>query len=367
MTEAHDMDMTTTKYLILTIFIIIGMLFGARLIFNGVVRSLKQDKQKLTDNITHTKNGIPIIPRHLRKIQTKVEVNSTDENALANQQVSQSQGHKTIQQRSQTPVSSAQNNVSTIPKQDKNEQNMVEQANQQPQNTQTEAQEETDFIIVLDDDNEHTETTATRRVVTPNDAFANLATATEILMPSIETVKEPAFTEQSPVIDKYLAEKQQQDQNSPLNNPEFNINLTIQPINPAIPIRGDVLLSLIDKYGLKFGILNMFHRYKDKDGSGILWFSMMAMTEEGLSGFDINALPYSHYQSLLLFLPLPHPTALQGFDAMVSIAELMAKDLNAIVLDEYNNELTLENKKQLRDSVDDYQAQYLRQQNINGF
>lgn len=182
-----------------------------------------------------------------------------------------------------------------------------------------------------------------------NDAFYNLAFATERLMPTVKTVDEPEFTENSPVLDQHLLANADFDQNSPLKQADDNLNITIIPLNEFSRISGKKLLKLVDDFGFKFGAMNMFHRYQNKDGSGVLWFSMMGLSKDGVVPFDLNTLPETtELKGLVMFLPLPHPKLLQGFDSMMSIAGLIARELEAFLVDEEGEPITREYKIQLR-------------------
>ena len=125
---------------------------------------------------------------------------------------------------------------------------------------------------------------------------------------------------------------------------------------PTTVIRGRELLALIDKYGLRYGAMNMFHRYEHKDGTGILWFSMMGITDNGIAPFDPHSVATNTYNGVVVFLSLPHPQAVHSFDSMMSIAYMMASDLDAMILDEENEPVTPEYKQQLRNQVRDYQG-----------
>src|SRR5699024_11288545 len=93
-----------------------------------------------------------------------------------------------------------------------------------------------------------------------------------------------------PIFDQHLSEPVDEAQNGPLINAKDNINITILPHQyrdrPAAVIRGRDLLALVDKYGLRYGAMNMFHCYEQKDGTGMLWFSMMGITDSGIAPFD---------------------------------------------------------------------------------
>lgn len=186
------------------------------------------------------------------------------------------------------------------------------------------------------------------------DAFSLLASATETITPVVHTfdenqLKKETFAENSPILDTHIQAQEDQDQNSPLKNAVENINISIVPNEQFGRISGKDVLMLVDKYGMKYGAMNMFHRYEFKEGTGLLWFSMMSLTEDGLTPFDLNKLPNQFIKGLVLFLPLPHPKAVQGFDSMVSVANLIAHDLQATVYDETGEPLNKELTQQLRD------------------
>lgn len=144
------------------------------------------------------------------------------------------------------------------------------------------------------------------------------------------------FEQNSPILDKHLSDQESFDQNnSPLLNATDNIAVVITPRNAYTGLSGKTVLSLVREYGLKYGVMNMFHRYEHENGTGDLWFSMMGVNNEGVQPFDLNVLAESRFNSILLFLSLPHPHALRGFDSMVSVAQMIADDLEA---DIYNEE-----------------------------
>ena len=196
-------------------------------------------------------------------------------------------------------------------------------------------------------------TSAAADVDNEPDAFSLLADATEHIRPPVATydesqLREP-FTDNSPMVDGHIQTQIDHDQNSPLNHAEQNVSVFLFPDQPNARIAGRDLLQLFDRYGLKYGAMNMFHRYEGKDGTGILWFSVMMVGDEGIEPFDLNRLPMQTASGLALFLSLPHPKAAQGFDSMMSIAGLMAQALQASLYDENNQPLTKENINRMRE------------------
>lgn len=339
--------MTAIQFVLIAIaaFIVLAGLFM-------VIRSFKRRNSAEIAAVNYDKNGIPIIPRHERNIVDQPDLDDTvaGETTIApdrdylnaviedepltethtnvDAQLTQGHGDTAIDE-------SAENNEDYVRWQD--EQQRADNA---------------EFVEVASEmqgDNEY-----------EPDAFSSLMSATDSLMPVIDTAEEPSFDDNSPILDQHLLEPVDQAQNGPLINAKDNINITILPRQyrdrPVEIIRGRDLLALIDKYGLRFGAMNMFHRYEQKDGTGMLWFSMMGITDSGIAPFDPHSVATNTYNGVVVFLSLPHPQALRSFDSMMSIAYMMADDLNAMMLDESNEPITPEYKQQLRNQVRDYEV-----------
>ncbi|AMN48826.1 MULTISPECIES: cell division protein ZipA C-terminal FtsZ-binding domain-containing protein [unclassified Psychrobacter] len=339
--------MTAIQFVLIAIaaFIVLAGLFM-------VIRSFKRRNSAEIAAVNYDKNGIPIIPRHERNIVDQPDLDDTvaGETTIApdrdylnaviedepltethtnvDAQLTQGRGDTAIDE-------SAENNEDYVRWQD--EQQRADNA---------------EFVEVASEmqgDNEY-----------EPDAFSSLMSATDSLMPVIDTAEEPSFDDNSPILDQHLLEPVDQAQNGPLINAKDNINITILPRQyrdrPVEIIRGRDLLALIDKYGLRFGAMNMFHRYEQKDGTGMLWFSMMGITDSGIAPFDPHSVATNTYNGVVVFLSLPHPQALRSFDSMMSIAYMMADDLNAMMLDESNEPITPEYKQQLRNQVRDYEV-----------
>ncbi|VEG12686.1 cell division protein ZipA C-terminal FtsZ-binding domain-containing protein [Moraxella cuniculi] len=151
-------------------------------------------------------------------------------------------------------------------------------------------------------------------------------------------VEQINFEQNSPVLDKHLDERRQFDQNNdPLLHATETVSIAIMPRHSFAGLPGKTILDIAKTYGIKFGVMNLFHRYENEDGTGDLWFSMMGMGYEGVRAFDLNTLHEDHFIGLTLFLPLPHPQAVCGFDSMVSVAKMIAQELSADMLDEQGN------------------------------
>ena len=337
--------MTAIQFILIAIaaFIVLAGLFM-------VIRSFKRRKTAEAAAVNYDKNGIPIIPRHERNIVEQPDLDDTvaGETSIA---PDRSYLNAVVEEEPLTEVHSNVDAQLTADRHDiNNDSDMIDDADY------ARWQEEQQRA----DNSEFTEAAEQMHIEQEPDAFSSLMSATDSLMPVIDTADEPSFDNNSPILDQHLSEPVDEAQNGPLINAKDNINITILPHQyrdrPAAVIRGRDLLALVDKYGLRYGAMNMFHRYEQKDGTGMLWFSMMGITDSGIAPFDPHSVATNTYNGMVLFLSLPHPQALRSFDSMMSIAYMMASDLDAVMLDEENDPITPEYKQQLRNQVRDYEG-----------
>ena len=337
--------MTAIQFILIAIaaFIVLAGLFM-------VIRSFKRRKTAEAAAVNYDKNGIPIIPRHERNI---VEQPDLDDTVAGETSITPDRSYLNAVVEEE-PLTQSHSNVDAQLTADRhdinNDSDMIDDADY------ARWQEEQQRA----DNSEFTEAAEQMHIEQEPDAFSSLMSATDSLMPVIDTADEPSFDNNSPILDQHLSEPVDEAQNGPLINAKDNINITILPHQyrdrPAAVIRGRDLLALVDKYGLRYGAMNMFHRYEQKDGTGMLWFSMMGITDSGIAPFDPHSVATNTYNGVVLFLSLPHPQALRSFDSMMSIAYMMASDLDAVMLDEENDPITPEYKQQLRNQVRDYEG-----------
>lgn len=305
--------------LILIILAVVAIVWG----IYTLLKSIRQKNQDVlaTDAIEHDKDGLPIIPRHQRP--------EPEESQLFKAEITPDNPKGEVK----LSADDTELHLDNYP------------ANDGFANANANATKSANDKLLAET---HT------FVENENDAFSMLANATETITPVVHTfdenqLKKDSFTDNSPILDTHIQAQIDEEQNSPLNNAIQNINISIFPNQQFVDIKGDYLLELIDKYGLKFGAMNMFHRYENKDGTGLLWFSLMMIDNEGISPFDLNRLPTQTMKGLVLFLSLPHPRPVQGFDSMMSIAGLLANDLNATVYDDTGEPINKENTQAMRE------------------
>ena len=338
--------MTVIQFILIAIaaFIVLAGLFM-------VMRSFKRRGATEAAAVNYDKNGIPIIPRHERNI---VDQPDLDDTVAGETSIGPDRSYLDAVVEEE-PLTQAHTNVDAqLPAErdhvTADDHDGIDEADYARWQEEQRRADNTEFVEVADQ----------MHIEQEPDAFSSLMSATDSLMPTIDTAEEPSFDDNSPILDQHLSESGDDAQNGPLINATDNINITILPHQyrdrPAAIIRGRDLLALIDKYGLRYGAMNMFHRYEQKDGTGMLWFSMMGITDSGIAPFDPHSVATNTYNGVVVFLSLPHPQAVRSFDSMMSIAYMMASDLDAIILDEENEPITPEYKQQLRNQVRDYEG-----------
>ncbi|AOA57429.1 cell division protein ZipA C-terminal FtsZ-binding domain-containing protein [Acinetobacter larvae] len=197
--------------------------------------------------------------------------------------------------------------------------------------------------------------TATVTAATQDSASSTDDVLSFQLNPNIETAEIADFEEESSILDKHLHEQRRFDDESTLANAETLIALNVYP-NPRRALSGDKTLKLLLKYGLRFGELSCFHRYENTEEVSPLMFSVLRITDEGPTGFDLESLSGEQVQGLAFFLALPHRNVQKGFDTMVSIAGLIAREIDGAVYDENNLEFTPQLKEHWRHKAIDYRA-----------
>ena len=124
-------------------------------------------------------------------------------------------------------------------------------------------------------------------------------------------------------------------------------------IHKAVLFQAKTLKVLL-KYGLRYGELACFHRYSE-DGSKLL-FSVLRMADTGMEGFDLETLSTEEVKGLAFFLVLPHSDVQNAFDTMDSISRLIAREVDGLVYDQNQQEMTPQLREFWRHQAIDYRA-----------
>jgi cell division protein ZipA len=158
---------------------------------------------------------------------------------------------------------------------------------------------------------------------------------------------------ESSLINEHLAEHTRSEEDSILVQAEQIIAIHLLP-KSGRPLEGRTVLRILRKYGLRFGEMDLFHRFEETTGEGAMMFSVLKFTQEGPAGFDLDTMEQENFEGLSFFLALPGIKPLQGFDMMMSTAQRLAQECYAQLMDDEMNLLSEQLKGHYRHQVLDF-------------
>lgn len=192
-------------------------------------------------------------------------------------------------------------------------------------------------------------TTAAELEVAVNDA------APAGLSPVVEPASLDQWQGESALLNAHLEDQERRDDETALAQAEHILALYVMP-GSGRPLSGEKVMHMLRQFGLRYGEMSLFHRFQDSTGTGPLMFSVLRYTSEGPMGFDLETLSNEQVEGLAFFLALPNKHALAGYDMMVSISGLLAREVAGRTYDEQMNELTPQLREHYRHFVMDYRG-----------
>ena len=112
-------------------------------------------------------------------------------------------------------------------------------------------------------------------------------------------------------------------------------------------LSGSLLLDLLITAGLRHGPMNIFHY---RNPQGITEFSLANCIQPGT--FDPDAMNQVNTPGVTLFMQLPTAAdALESFGHMIEMAKFLAKNLDAVVLDEDHSSVTGQRIEYYREKI----------------
>ena len=122
--------------------------------------------------------------------------------------------------------------------------------------------------------------------------------------------------------------------------------------------RGPDLLQIMLACDLRFGRMNIFHRYEKANGRGQVQFSVANLVEPGT--FSLDAIDSFSTPGVSFFLALPGPEApIRAFDYMVETAQALVRNLNAELRDEAHSVITMQTLEHCRQRIRDFERRQL--------
>lgn len=144
---------------------------------------------------------------------------------------------------------------------------------------------------------------------------------------------------------------------APQSEPEEVLIINIMAHKGEV-FKGDDLLDIVLKCGLRYGSMDIFHRYSDNKGEGALLFSMANMVKPGT--FDLDAMDEFTTPGVTLFMTLPiNADSMHSFDLMADTAQAISQTLGGELKDEQRSVMTRQTLEHCRQRIRDFERKKL--------
>ncbi len=126
------------------------------------------------------------------------------------------------------------------------------------------------------------------------------------------------------------------------------------------PFKGPDLLHILLACDLRFGHMNIFHRYEQANGSGAVQFSMANSVEPGT--FDLDHIDDFTTPGVCFFMSVPGPEKpIKAFEFMVETAQCLVTNLNGEMRDESRSAMTNQTLEHCRQRIQEFERRQLAQ------
>lgn len=173
-----------------------------------------------------------------------------------------------------------------------------------------------------------------------------------------EDFEEDEYIDENEADDHYEDLEQEESISSvPQSEPEEVLIINIMAPKGEV-FHGSELLDIVLQCGLRYGSMDIFHRYSDTKGEGALLFSMANMVKPGT--FDLDAMDEFTTPGVTLFMTLPiDADSMQSFDLMVETAQAISQTLHGELKDEQRSAMTRQTLEHSRQRIRDFERKKL--------
>jgi len=141
-------------------------------------------------------------------------------------------------------------------------------------------------------------------------------------------------------------------------DPENVLVMTVVSQDPN-GFDGASLLQLVLACGMRFGEMDIFHRFEDGIDTGAVQFSVANATGAGV--FDINNMEAIHTRAVSFFMSMEEPReVMNAFECMLATAETVARHLNGELVDDSRLLMRPQTQEHYRQRVRDFEMRNLR-------
>lgn len=145
-------------------------------------------------------------------------------------------------------------------------------------------------------------------------------------------------------------------QQKPVLNRDIIYFMVVAPADR--PHSGYELLQSLLSAGLRYGPMNIFHRFEDANGRGKILFSVASIEEPGT--FEISRMGAYTGKGLMMFLRFsPGKDLSAAFEIMLETAKQLIEDLGGQILDDEKQVICQEKIEKWRKKIIDYEQKQL--------
>ncbi|MDA9556266.1 cell division protein ZipA [Vibrio sp.] len=165
-------------------------------------------------------------------------------------------------------------------------------------------------------------------------------------------ISDTALTDEIASAD-HIQQPEAKTKESPKDEAPFEVIVLHVHAKESQALNGVELFDSMRRNGLVFGEMDIFHRHVDLHGAGKVLFSVANIMQPGTFGCD-NAESFSTL-GLSFFMTLPsYGRSDLNFKMMLETAENIANDMDAIVMDEVRQPLTLDKIEFIQNKIADF-------------
>ncbi|BBB28704.1 cell division protein ZipA [Neptunomonas japonica] len=146
--------------------------------------------------------------------------------------------------------------------------------------------------------------------------------------------------------------------------PEPEEVLVITVVGKQQPLDGQTLLQVVLACGMRFGDMNLFHRFEEGVDKGPVQFSMANAVNPGT--FDLDHMSEMTTPGVSFFMSMSEPEdAKNAFECMLATAETVSKHLGGDLLDENRSVMRPQTKAHYRERIREFEMHNLHRRNLS--
>ncbi|MBQ0760856.1 MAG: cell division protein ZipA [Zhongshania sp.] len=124
------------------------------------------------------------------------------------------------------------------------------------------------------------------------------------------------------------------------------------------PFKGNDLLQILMACDVRYGKMNIFHRYENSDGTGEIQFSVANLVEPG--NFNLDEIDEFTSPGVVFFMHLPGPKdSIKAYEAMVETARCLVKNLEGELRDQTHSVATKQTLEHYKQRIRDFERRQL--------